>query len=120
MTESLTFNTELGRYLLVGIAGPVEKGPASERGVYFSTSEDLIHWSPRRLLLRAATLHSYRCGQASPIAYPSVLDPSSIGRNFETSGRRPFLYFTKFRYRSCQKTSNRDLMRVRLSISRQG
>jgi len=120
MTESLTFNTELDRYLLVGIAGPAEEGSASERGIYFSTSGDLIHWSPRRLLMQAVTLHSYKCGQAAPIAYPSLLDPSSSGRNFETSGRRPFLYFTKFRYRSCQKSPNRDLMRVRLSISERG
>jgi hypothetical protein len=120
MTESLTFNTVLGRYLLVGIAGPVAKGRAAERGVYFSTSADLIHWSPRRLLLRAPTLHTYECGRASPIAYPSVLDPSSGGRNFETSGRRPYLYFTKFRYRGCRKTPNRDLVRVRLSISGAG
>ncbi len=118
MTESLTFNTVLGRFLLVGVAGPARRHPAKERGVYFSVSEDLIHWSPRRLLLPATTLHSYGCGQASPIAYPSVLDPSSRSRTFETTGGRPFLYFTKFRYRNCQKTTNRDLMRVRLSISR--
>jgi hypothetical protein len=117
MTESLTFNTALDRFLLVGIAGPVEKDPAAERGVYFSTSEDLIHWSSRKLVLRAPTLHSYRCGGDSPIAYPSVIDPAARGRNFETSGRRPFLYFTKFRYRNCRKTPNRDLMRVRLSIA---
>jgi len=117
MTESLTFSTALDRWLLVGIAGPVEKGRATERGVYFSTSVDLLHWSPRRLLLPAVTLHTYKCGGTAPIAYPSVLDPASRDRNFETSGRRPYLYFTKFRYRGCRKTPNRDLMRVRLSIS---
>ncbi|HSC21995.1 MAG TPA: hypothetical protein VLC07_09725 [Solirubrobacterales bacterium] len=120
MTESLTFNTEIDRYLLVGVAGPVEKGPAAERGVYFSTSTDLVHWSPRQLVLRAPTLHSYRCGRPSPVAYPSVIDPASRGRSFETSGRHAYLYFTKFRYRNCQKTPDRDLMRVRLSISRRG
>jgi hypothetical protein len=120
MTESLTFSNALHRYLLVGIAGPIERGRASERGVYFSTSVDLIHWAPRRLLLRAATLHTYKCGGTPPIAYPSVLDPASRDRNFETSGRRPYLYFTKFRYRGCHKTPNRDLMRVRLAISGSG
>ena len=80
MTESLTYSTVLNRYLLVGIAGPPTRHPGKERGVYFSLSPDLIHWSARRLLLPAATLHSYRCGQSSPIAYPSVLDPSSRSR----------------------------------------
>jgi hypothetical protein len=116
MTESLTFSTVLDRYVLIGIAGPRTRKPSGERGVYFSTSEDLIHWSPRKLLMRAGTLHSFECGDGSPIAYPSLIDPTSTARNFETTGRRPFLYFTKFRYRNCSKTPNRDLMRIRISI----
>jgi hypothetical protein len=120
MTESLTFNLALRRYLLVGVAGPITSAPSRERGVYYSLSEDLIHWTPRKLLFPVSTLHSYRCGKDSPVAYPSVLDPGSRSRNFETSGRSPFLYFTKFRYRDCGKTSNRDLMRVRISVSGEG
>jgi hypothetical protein len=120
MTESLTFNTLLDRYLLVGVAGPIAMGGTVERGVYYSTSEDLLHWSPRRLLLPASTLHSYRCGLPSPVAYPSVIDPGSQSRSFETSGRRPYLYFTQFRYRNCHKTANRDLMRVRLMVEQGG
>lgn len=118
MTESLTFNTALNRYLLIGIAGPVGGDPQGrERGVYFSLSEDLIHWSPRKLILSSPTLHSYKCGSRSPIAYPSLVDPSSRSRMFATTGRHPYLYFTKFRYRACQQTPDRDLMRVRLDVS---
>jgi hypothetical protein len=120
MTESITFNLALHRYLLVGVAGPITSHPARERGVYYLLSEDLIHWTPRRLLFPVTTLHSYRRGKDSPIAYPSVLDPESHSRNFETSGRSPFLYFTKFRFRDCRKTSDRDLMRVRISVSGKG
>ena len=119
MTESLTFSKVLDRYLLLGIAGPRTNPPGREKGIYFSLSEDLIHWSPRRLLLPATTLHTFACGDRPPIAYPSVIDPASASRSFETTGRRPFLYFTKFRYRNCRKTSNRDLMRVRISIGRE-
>lgn len=118
MTESLTFNTALDRYLLVGIAGPVgQRRRPRERGVYFSLSEDLIHWSPRRLILASPTLHSYRCGGVSPIAYPSLIDPSSRSRTFGTTGRHPYLYFTKLHYRNCQKTADRDLMRIRLDVA---
>lgn len=119
MTESLTFNTALDRYLLVGIAGPVnvDGRRQRERGIYFSLSEDLVHWSPRKLVLASPTLHSYRCGGTSPIAYPSLIDPDSRSRTFGITGRHPFLYFTKFRYRNCQKTVNRDLMRVRLDVA---
>jgi hypothetical protein len=118
MTESLTFNTALDRYLLIGIAGPVEGRPdRRERGIYFSLSDDLIHWSPRKLILSSPTLHSYRCGGPSPIAYPSLIDPGSRSRTFGTTGAHPYLYYTQFHYRACRQTANRDLMRVRLDVS---
>jgi hypothetical protein len=118
MTESLTYNTVLRRYLLVGVAPP---GPLSLgrklTGIYYSTSADLIHWTPRRLLLPVLTRHSYRCGGPTPIAYPSLIDPSSPSRTFAATGAHPFLYFTRFGYRHCRQTENRDLLRVRLRIS---
>jgi hypothetical protein len=118
MTESLTFSTRLNRYLLVGMAPSTEPAAdESETGIYYSVSDDLIHWSQRILLLSAPTLQSYRCGMGSPIAYPSLIDPSSNSRTFSTSGSRPFLYFTQFRYRNCHRTPNRDLMRVRVEVS---
>jgi hypothetical protein len=119
MTESLTFNTELKRYLLVGMASSTERTAGTYgTGIYYSVSKDLIHWSPRSLLLSAPTIHSYTCGGPSPIAYPSLIDPSSHSRTFATSGRRPYLYFTQFRYEHCRQTADRDLMRVHVEVSR--
>jgi len=119
MAESLTYNTEIGRYLLVGLAGPGASsiGP-KVGGVYFSTSRDLVHWSPRRLLMRATRRQAYRCGGRSPIAYPSLIDPASGSRTFATTGRTPFLYFTQLHYRDCHKTPDRDLMRIRVEVTR--
>jgi hypothetical protein len=119
MTESLTYSQTLGRYLLVGLAppGPLSVGQKA-RGIYFSTSADLLHWEPRRLLVPAVTKQSYRCGGRSPIAYPSVIDPRSRSRTYATSGARPFLYYTQFRYRNCRQTEDRDLMRVPLAVRR--
>jgi hypothetical protein len=118
MTDSLTYNTALHRYLLVGLAppGPLSVGPQVE-GIYFSTSSDLVHWTARKLVAPAVTTHSYLCGGPAPIAYPSVLDPGSRSRTYATSGRHPFLYFTRFHYTGCRQTADRDLMRVRLGIS---
>lgn len=118
MTESLTYSESLNRFLLVGLAPP---GPLSVgrkvRGVYFSTSTDLVHWEPRKLVMSAVTKQDYRCGGPAPIAYPSVIDPRSRSRTYATSGSKPFLYFTQFRYRNCHQTEDRDLMRVRLAVS---
>jgi hypothetical protein len=118
MTESLTYNTVLNRYLLVGLAppGPLSRGP-KVRGIYFSTSPDLVHWSKRRLLARTVTKHNYRCGGPSPLAYPSVIDPASASRTFATSGSSPYLYYTQFRFKNCRQTAERDLMRVPLQVS---
>lgn len=118
MTESLTYNYALGRYLLVGLAppGPLSVGP-KVTGIYFSTSPDLVHWTPRTLVTAAVTAQTYRCGGRSPIAYPSLLDPSSSSRTFATSGRTAFLYFTQFRYAGCRQAADRDLMRVPIEIS---
>jgi hypothetical protein len=127
MHESLTYNTYLDRYLLVGIAslpGPTEKLatalPSGEpvTGVYFSVSSDLIHWSPRRLIREATTVQTFRCGGPNPIAYPSLLDPRSDSRTFATTGRRPYLYYTRLNYKGCQQNLNRDLVRQPIEFSR--
>ena len=62
--------------------------------------------------------HTHRCGDPDPVAYPSVLDPGSSSRNFETTGRDAFLYFTRFNYEDCKETLDRDLVRVPIEFSK--
>jgi hypothetical protein len=119
MTHSLTFNTYLGRYVLVSPAGgqsATRRGPVW--GFYYSTSDDLIDWTPRRLIREAELTTSYACGDPNPVGFPSLLDPDSPSRNFEQTGRRPWLYFTRFHYRNCRNSLDRDLVRVRVRFSR--
>ena len=42
--------------------------------------------------------------------------PISRSRNFETTGQRPWLYFTRFKYPGCEQAQGRDLVRVPLEI----
>jgi hypothetical protein len=119
MSESLTFNTWLGQYLVVGTGD--EYDPVLARdvyGFYYSTSTDLIHWSPRKLLMEAVLPWSYKgCGDADPVQYPSVLDPNSPSRNFETTGRTMYLYFTRNHYNQyCNQTQDRDLIRIPIAF----
>ena len=118
MHESLTYNTHLKRYLLVGLGSLPGPNGQLVHGVYFSVSRDLIHWSRRQLALEATTRPSFRCGAPNPIAYPSLIDPRSSSRTFATTGARPYLYFTRFNYRDCQQSLDRDLVRVRVEVSR--
>jgi hypothetical protein len=107
--NSLTWSTEARQWLLVGQA---------LEGAYYSLSPDLITWTPPRLFLPAQVTWDYQCGDPDPIAYPSVIDPASTSRNFETVGKTAYLYYTQFHYDGCRQTLDRDLVRVPIEISR--
>ena len=125
MTESLTFNTHLGRYLLAGVSWRPD-GPGGELvwGVYYSLSSDLVVWSERRLLARAHPFYQRVSDPERPhsILYPSVLDPQSTDRNFGTTTRVNDLYFTVYHYRPNERGrlvvdgKNRDLVKVRFAF----
>jgi hypothetical protein len=118
MHESLTYNTSLQRYLLVGLASaPEAETGRSMTGVYFSLSTDLLHWTRRQLIVAAPSVQSFRCGGPDPIAYPSLIDPSSRSRTFSTTARRPYLYYTRFNYQGCHRSPDRDLVRVPIAIA---
>lgn len=119
MTSSLTYNTYFNKYLLVS---PANQYIPSKRkvvtGFYYSVSDNLIDWSPRQLIKEVKLLQTYTCGGPDPVLYPSILDPTSTSRNFETSGRRPYLYFTRMHYQACNLTSDRDLIRTQIEFSK--
>jgi hypothetical protein len=117
MTESLTYNTYYGKWLLVGSSQDQVKGQ-NVSGIYYALSDDLIHWSHRKLIHEVEFVWTYQCGDSSPIAYPSVIDRHSKTRNFATSGRRVDLYFTRLHYVACQQNLHRDLVRVPIRFAK--
>jgi hypothetical protein len=114
MSHSLTYNTYFGKFMLLGNA-TLRPGRG---GIFFSLSDDLVQWSPPRLIKTVELVYTYQCGDAEPIAYPSIIDPASTSRTFETAGREPYLYFTRFHYDGCTQTLDRDLVRVRIRFSK--
>ena len=119
MAQSLTYNTYFDRFLLVGRAGRWD--PRRRRivwGFYFSLSKDLLRWTERQLIMETEFAETYRCGDANPYNYASVIDRHSRSRSFATSGRRADLYFTRFNYAGCRQTQNRDLLRVPIEFSK--
>lgn len=98
MTESLTYNTFLDRYLLVGVGD--SDGEGSLRGIYYTTSKDLIDWAPRKLMVEIPVNPNNNgdgiCGSESPVSNASLIDPDSPDRNFSTTGQFNFLYLTRF------------------------
>lgn len=75
-------------------------GAGSARpGVFLSRSDDLLHWSAPQILLEAE--QRFDADRCPPyIRYPSIIDPSSRSRNFETVRDSPFLLFTRFNLKS--------------------
>jgi hypothetical protein len=119
MSQSLTFNTYFERFLLVGTAGAYDRSKGRDVwGIYYSLSDDLLHWSERKLIFEAELPWTHRCGDRDPIIYPALIDPNSPHRNFGTTDRRAYLYFTRFNYTSCRQPSDRDLVRVPIEFSR--
>jgi hypothetical protein len=120
LVDSLTWNRYLKKYLLVGNAGIYD--PALRRtvwGVYYSKSSDLIHWTPRRLLMEAELRWTFDCNahDEEPISTPAVLGPGGMTRNFGTTGRRMYLYFTRNHYSGCALTLDRDLVRIPIQFN---
>jgi Bacterial Ig-like domain (group 2) len=112
---TLTYNTYLGKYMMIG--GAIEGGPADYLcGIFYSLSSDLIHWSPLRLaheipIASAGAL--CRLNGASLTAFPSVIDHNDATVNFEQAGRTPYVYYSRFNI----GWINRDLVRVPVTIT---
>jgi len=111
--ESLTFNTYFNKFLLVGATGkwhPEKKKVV--HGFYYSLSDDLIHWTSRKLIMEAKLPWTPDLpGEA--LLYPSLLDPADTSQNFERTGKRPYLYYTRMHpYTEPNRGLDRDLVRV--------
>jgi PKD domain len=118
LSESLGWSTYFKKWVLVGSSDNADamSGP----GFYFYTSDDLINWSQATLLMKAELPWTWQCSDG-PQYYrdPSLLDPQSTTRNFDTMGQRPYLFFTRFNLSSCASSLDRDLIRIPIEFSNQ-
>ena len=117
LSESLGWSTYFKKWLFVGSADNADgvSGP----GFYFLTSDDLINWSPGKLLMKAELPWTWQCSDGPFYRDPSLLDPQSSTRNFDTMGQRPYLFFTRFNISSCSSCLDRDLIRIPIEFSNQ-
>lgn len=100
-----------GRYLavspMVGEAGGVRRP-----GIWAFTSTDLVHWESRGLLAEMPLLWARDCDGRFVHAYPSLVDPNSTSRSFETVGERFWLTVVRMALDdACQVGPDRDLVR---------
>jgi hypothetical protein len=118
LNRSVVWSTYLDKWVVAGTSTVyLPEYGSLVRSFYFSTSDDLIDWTPRQLLMYVETNETYQCGDPDPAAYPSFVDPDSTDRNFNTIDQTTHLYFTTFRRENCMTTSKRDLKRVEVQFS---
>ena len=110
LSYSLTYNTFFGKFIVIG-HGVNERVP----GFYYSLSDDLVHWTPKKLLM-AADLAQNVDWQPPFLAYPSLVDPDSPSMNFDVTGRSPYMYFT--RINAMSPKLDFDLLRVRIRFDK--
>ncbi len=112
MHESVTFNTYFRQYLLVGVAGKYDPNLGKTVwGFYYSLSPDLVEWSDAALIMEAHL--PWTSGPPGDILiYPSILDPFDATRNFETSGKAAYLFYTRW-----HDGLDRDLVRRRIEFA---
>jgi hypothetical protein len=107
---SLVRHGPSGRFIAAMMNG------APDGGVFVATSLDLLQWSEPVLIWRAIAESGWSCGGAAPVAYPSLLDPGSQSRNFETVGNAAMLFLTRWNPAGCKLGMDRDLIRLPVQI----
>jgi hypothetical protein len=114
LNESVTYNTALGRYIMIGYSyHPIAADPTW--GYYYSLSDDLVHWTRRKLLLELPGENAVDNSATDTFyAYPSLMDPDSPSMNFQTSDENAYLYVTRF---NNGVTLDRDLIRFPVQIA---
>lgn len=88
-------------------------------GIYYATSQDLLHWSEPSLLMQAPLLwEKGGCERRTLYFYPSLLDPNAETASFQDVAGDAFLYLVRYNRQNCKVTWDRDLVRVPVRISR--
>jgi hypothetical protein len=109
--------TSLVRHDPTGLFIALMMNGAHDGGVFYATSRDLLKWSSPARLMSGIGESGYRCGDPEPVSYPSLIDPRSADRNFMSVGRSAELFLTRFNISGCQTSMDRDLIRIRVTIS---
>jgi hypothetical protein len=109
LESGITYNTYLDRYVMVGVSTDNFSSDREIWGVMYAFSDDLIDWERRVLLFEAPLPWSVHAGNPRTYLYPSLIDPDSHSRNFETSGKTAYLYMTRF---NGGDPLDRDLIRI--------
>jgi hypothetical protein len=116
VVTSLVQHAQSGAYLAVFVAANEDPKETQEQAIYVAASWDLIRWSGRSKVMPTTMPGKQRCLGPAPLRYPSLLDPNSRSRNFETVAGDAHLFLTRFNLKNCEVGLDRDLIRLPVKI----
>jgi hypothetical protein len=116
---SLVRHAQSGAYLALFVAANNDPKESETQAIYVAASWDLITWSEKSKVMSISTPGRQRCPRSAPLGYPSLLDPNSVSRNFETVGDNAQLFLTRFNLQNCEVSLDRDLIRFPVKIQAQ-
>ncbi|RMF96858.1 MAG: hypothetical protein D6734_03145, partial [Candidatus Schekmanbacteria bacterium] len=124
LATSVVWSTYLGKFIAIGEGAAYDASLGrTVYGIFYKLSDDLIHWTPRKLL-REAPLKWANPFRDPIETYFSFLDdkvPLKIGnveipgvRNFELVTQNPYLYYTLSWFKNSPRFWERHLLRQRV------
>jgi hypothetical protein len=106
-----------GRFVAVqALSNFAGKDGQRRTGVFASFSTDLLTWTAPALAAAMPIFETFSCTDQASFGYPSLLDPKSPSRNFDTVGDAFFLYMTRFNLKDCKRNEDRDLVRLHARV----
>ncbi len=118
---SLTYNTALERFMLVGSDVFPNLAGTPTCGFWLSLSRDLVEWEPPQLIRETALPFPpcdsnlvFRARGIQYEAYPSIIDHEAPDRSFTLADRTAHLYFMQNRGTPANGYLDRDLVRQRV------
>lgn len=99
-------------HLLVALLTAID---LKTKGVYLATatSSDALHWSALQPVDGPTLKWGDKCPSTPFLHYPSLLDPHSKSRNFDSASSDDLvLFFTEIKMADCKFTKERELVRM--------
>lgn len=114
INESIVFDEAMDRFVMVGAADSPGVG-GTQWGFYYSTSENLVDWTARQLLIDLPINPSVDDPDNDTVhAYPAIIDPDSTSLNFSTSDGQMYFYVSRFN--AGGNSLDRDLLRFPIEV----
>jgi len=119
MQGSIVLTRKLNKYILVGVSAKFDSVRGEDvTGFYYSTSDDLIHWTDKQLMMEVETQQSHLCGDPDVRVYPFAHRPRQPEPQLRDDRQHhlPLLHGLAL-HPSMHRGNDRDMARIPIQFS---